>query len=141
LPRCLPPPGLEWASLRESVPSPTAVWGVVGLIGARAVGARCDVAAKSHERRRHRAEASPSRDGASKRRAITAGAPVLLRPREKDLVRLVSLAASNKEIARLLGLAVTSVETYLSRLYQRVGVRNRVELAVRSQQERWLEDA
>ena len=68
------------------------------------------------------------------------GIPIGLSAREKDLVRLVSAAASNKEIASVLGLTVASVETYLSRLYERVGVRGRLELALRAQHESWLDD-
>jgi two-component system competent response regulator ComA len=63
---------------------------------------------------------------------------VPLRPRERALIQLVLSACSNKEIASVLGLAESSVETYLSRLYERLGVRSRLELALRAEHERWL---
>jgi len=51
--------------------------------------------------------------------------------REKQLVELVKQAKSNKEIAFELSLTVGSVKEYLYRIYRKVGVRNRTELALR----------
>lgn len=96
----------------------------------------------AQDQQRSRNGARPRLVGASNNqgRQLPSAAPISLRPREQDLIRLVVHAASNKEIASVLGLTVSSVETYLSRLYERVGARNRVDLALRAQRERWLED-
>lgn len=53
-----------------------------------------------------------------------------LTPREQQLVDLVSQAKLNKEIAYELRLAEGTVRDYLSRLFRKVGVKNRTELAV-----------
>jgi DNA-binding NarL/FixJ family response regulator len=53
-----------------------------------------------------------------------------LTPREQQLVDLVSQAKLNKEIAHELRLAEGTVRDYLSRLFRKVGVKNRTELAV-----------
>lgn len=63
-----------------------------------------------------------------------AGLPVPRRPavaEENDvlLTRLVSEGLSNRRIAATLSASVTGVSTRLNRLYQRLGVRSRVELA------------
>ncbi|GKQ35361.1 AAA family ATPase [Streptomyces sp. A012304] len=63
-----------------------------------------------------------------------AGLPVPRRPavaEENDvlLTRLVSEGLSNRRIATVLSVSETSVSTRLNRLYQRLGVRSRVELA------------
>ena len=53
-----------------------------------------------------------------------------LSPREQQLVDMVSQAKINKEIAYELRLAEGTVRDYLSRLFRKVGVKNRTELAV-----------
>ena len=58
--------------------------------------------------------------------------------RERDVIGLVLQSRSGAEIARILGLRTNSVESYLSRLYARVGVRGRLELALRAEREGWL---
>lgn len=57
------------------------------------------------------------------------GAPHLM-PREVELAKLVAQSLSNKEIAARMGLTCGSVKEYLFRLYPRVGVTNRTELAL-----------
>jgi DNA-binding NarL/FixJ family response regulator len=53
-----------------------------------------------------------------------------LTPRETDILRLLGRGLGNKEIAHGLGVSVTTVRTHLSRIYEKVGPRNRVELAL-----------
>jgi DNA-binding NarL/FixJ family response regulator len=54
----------------------------------------------------------------------------LLTPRELDTVRLVGQGLSNKEIARRLGVSVTTVRTHLNKVYDKLGSESRVELAL-----------
>lgn len=53
-----------------------------------------------------------------------------LTPRESDIVRLVGQGLGNKEIARRLGVSVTTVRTHLSRVYDKMGTASRIELAI-----------
>lgn len=53
-----------------------------------------------------------------------------LTPREVEIVRLVGKGLGNKEIAEELGLSVTTVRSHLSKLYEKIGVVSRVELAL-----------
>lgn len=50
--------------------------------------------------------------------------------RERDVLGLVARGRDNGEIAGELGLAEQTVRNYVSRIYEKVGVRSRVELAV-----------
>jgi DNA-binding NarL/FixJ family response regulator len=59
-----------------------------------------------------------------------AGACEPLTPREVEIVRLVGLGLANKEIARRLGVSVTTVRTHLSKIYGKLGTPSRVELAL-----------
>jgi len=52
-----------------------------------------------------------------------------LRPRERDVARLVALRLSNAEIAERLSLSVRTVESHVYRATARLGVRSRTELA------------
>ena len=49
---------------------------------------------------------------------------------EQRLMDLVMRGATNREIAARLGLSEQTVKNRLSRVYRKVGVRNRVELAL-----------
>lgn len=51
-------------------------------------------------------------------------------PRETELLRLVVGGESNKEIARQMGLQEVTVKFYLTRLFRRLGVKNRSQAAV-----------
>jgi DNA-binding NarL/FixJ family response regulator len=53
-----------------------------------------------------------------------------LTPREIDIVRLVGAGLGNKEIASRLGVAVTTVRTHLSSVYDKLRPASRVELAL-----------
>jgi DNA-binding NarL/FixJ family response regulator len=67
------------------------------------------------------------------------GAVARLTARELDVVRLVVDGRSNDEIAASLGIGPKTVETHLSRLFERLGVSSRTELATRAIREGWLE--
>lgn len=49
--------------------------------------------------------------------------------REKEILKLVSEGMSNKEIAARLHLSVQTVKVFLTRIFHKLGVRNRVEAA------------
>jgi len=55
---------------------------------------------------------------------------VVLSPRESQLMSLVSKGLKNKEIATALMIEEGTVKVYLSRLFQKVGVKDRFELAL-----------
>lgn len=54
----------------------------------------------------------------------------VLTRRETDILRLVAEGLGNKQIARRLGVAVTTVRTHLSSVYEKLRVESRVELAL-----------
>jgi len=53
-----------------------------------------------------------------------------LTPRELDVVRGIANSESNKDIARHLGLSEQTVKNYLRRIFEKLNVANRVELAL-----------
>lgn len=57
-------------------------------------------------------------------------ADVLLTDHERRLVRILASGATNREIASRLGLREQTVKNRLSAIYERLGLRNRLELAV-----------
>ena len=65
------------------------------------------------------------------------GRPALT-ARELDIVRLVMASRSNDEIGGELGMAAKTVETHVSKLFERTGVTSRVELVLRAEREGWL---
>jgi DNA-binding NarL/FixJ family response regulator len=54
-------------------------------------------------------------------------------------VRLVVEGCTNDEIATALGITAKTVEGHLSRMFDRLGVQSRTELATRAVREGWLE--
>jgi DNA-binding NarL/FixJ family response regulator len=62
-----------------------------------------------------------------------------LTAREHDVVRLVTDGRSNDEIGATLGIGSKTVETHLSRIFERFGVSSRTELAARAVREGWLD--
>jgi DNA-binding NarL/FixJ family response regulator len=71
---------------------------------------------------------------------VRPGAGVSLSERERDVLRLVIDGSSNDEIGGRLGISSRTVESHLRRLFERVGVASRTELAARALREGWLED-
>jgi DNA-binding NarL/FixJ family response regulator len=62
--------------------------------------------------------------------AAPAAAEDTLTPRELDIIFLLGAGLGNKEIARRLGVAVTTVRTHLNSVYDKLGSASRVELAL-----------
>ena len=56
--------------------------------------------------------------------------PVKLTPREGELVGLLAQGLKNKEIAARLNISEGTVKVYLSRLFEKVGAKDRFELAL-----------
>ena len=56
----------------------------------------------------------------------------LLSPREAELVRLVRLGLRNRDIAERLGITEGTVKAYLHSAFDKTGVANRTELAIRA---------
>jgi DNA-binding NarL/FixJ family response regulator len=72
-------------------------------------------------------------------RPSAAGSRVRLSERELDVVRLVVDGRSNDEIATRLGIGAKTVESHLRRLFERLDIASRTELATRALREGWLE--
>jgi two-component system nitrate/nitrite response regulator NarL len=67
------------------------------------------------------------------------GEVVSLTPRERSVVTLLVDGRSNDEIATALEITTRTVEAHLARLFERVGVASRTELATRALREGWLD--
>jgi DNA-binding NarL/FixJ family response regulator len=63
-----------------------------------------------------------------------------LTPREEQVLRLLALGHSNKEIANLLAISVKTVETHRSSGMIRLGIANRAALVRFALQEGWLRE-
>lgn len=61
-------------------------------------------------------------------KASRSGTAVPLSPRELEVLRLVALGHTNQEIATRLGVGVRTVETYKSRICEKLGVYTRSEM-------------
>ena len=66
---------------------------------------------------------------------------VELSERETEVVRLIALGYSNKEIASQLGLSVKTIETYKTRSMEKLCMRNRVDIIKYAVRRGWLYDA
>jgi DNA-binding NarL/FixJ family response regulator len=82
------------------------------------------------------------------RRAASGGLAFGVRPiglapiftaREREVVALVVEGRSNDEIGAALGITSKTVEAHLRRLFDRLGLQSRTELATRALREGWLE--
>jgi len=62
-----------------------------------------------------------------------------LSDRESEVLRLIALGYSNKEIAARLKLSVKTVETYKTRSMEKLGVRSRVEIVRYAARRGWLD--
>jgi two-component system nitrate/nitrite response regulator NarL len=56
--------------------------------------------------------------------------PVRFSTREREIVTFITAGCSNQQIADCLGLRAQTVKNHLCRMYRKVGVSNRVHLAV-----------
>jgi DNA-binding NarL/FixJ family response regulator len=79
---------------------------------------------------------STSRQGTGPR---SGGMPDLT-DREGDVLKLVALGYTNKEIARQLDVGVKSVETYKSRGVEKLGLKTRAEIVRYASAQGWLSD-
>jgi DNA-binding NarL/FixJ family response regulator len=66
-------------------------------------------------------------------------AEVSLTPRERSVVTHLLDGRTNDEIAAALGITTRTVEAHLARLFERLGIGSRTELATRALREGWLE--
>ena len=71
---------------------------------------------------------------------VRPGNGIALSGREREVVRLVVDGASNDEIGARLGISSRTVESHLRRLFERLDVASRTELAARALREGWLEE-
>jgi DNA-binding NarL/FixJ family response regulator len=71
---------------------------------------------------------------------VRPGGGVALTAREREVVQLVVDGASNDEIGGRLGISSRTVESHLRRLFERLDVASRTELAARALREGWLEE-
>jgi two-component system nitrate/nitrite response regulator NarL len=55
-----------------------------------------------------------------------------LTSRQNQIVAMLKIGSSNKEIAHILGLSEGTIKVHLHRIYQRMGVSNRTQLAAQS---------
>jgi len=60
------------------------------------------------------------------------GERVALAPRERQLIRYVRRGLRNREIAAELGVTEGTVKVYLHAVFEKLGVKNRTELAIRA---------
>ncbi len=63
-----------------------------------------------------------------------------LSDREKEVLRLIALGYSNKEIAVQLDLSAKTIETYKARLIEKLGLSSRSELVRYALNQGWLQD-
>jgi two-component system, NarL family, response regulator DevR len=71
-------------------------------------------------------------------RALQIPAPDLS-DRDRGIIRGLQAGKSNDEIAADMGLSSKTVEVSMSRMFERLGVLSRAELAIRADREGWLE--
>jgi two-component system nitrate/nitrite response regulator NarP len=58
--------------------------------------------------------------------------PVSLAPRERELIQCIRTGLRNRDIASRLGVTEGTVKVYLHRIFEKLGVKNRTELAIRA---------
>jgi DNA-binding CsgD family transcriptional regulator len=67
------------------------------------------------------------------------GRSLPLSPRQRQIVRLLSLGNSDKDIAKNLSLSVPTVNFHLKQLYRRLGVRKRAVAVIEAHHRGWLD--
>jgi len=67
-------------------------------------------------------------------------APPQLTSREKQVIELILLARSNREIARNLGIGIPTVTAHVGRLMAKTGADNRINLASFMRKRNWSDD-
>ena len=72
------------------------------------------------------------------RLAAIAGASTELSERGSEVMRLIALGYSNKEIAAQLKVSVKSVETYKTRSMEKLGIRSRAEIVQYAVRRGWI---
>lgn len=78
--------------------------------------------------------------GGRQRTGLRNGSMPALTDRECDVLKLVALGYTNKEIARRLDIGIKSVETYKSRGVEKLGLKTRAELVRYASAQGWLSD-
>jgi len=66
--------------------------------------------------------------------------PVQLTPRERDVLRYLTLGASDKDIAQQLYLSVRTAQSHLVHLYHKLGVHSRTEAALAAIHAGWFDE-
>ncbi|HEC34822.1 MAG TPA: response regulator transcription factor [Chloroflexi bacterium] len=64
------------------------------------------------------------------RPVVSPASPAVLSPREREVVALIAEGLSNAEIAAELGIAVNTVRNHVRSILEKLGLRNRVQVAV-----------
>jgi DNA-binding CsgD family transcriptional regulator len=64
-----------------------------------------------------------------------------LTEREAEVLKLIALGFTNKEIAHQLGVGIKSVETYKARGTEKLGLKTRAALVRYAARQGWLADA
>jgi DNA-binding NarL/FixJ family response regulator len=64
------------------------------------------------------------------RRRVDAPMSALLTPREWEVATTVARGATNREASQALFLSTKTIEMHLSRVYRKLGIRSRCQLAV-----------
>jgi DNA-binding CsgD family transcriptional regulator/type II secretory pathway predicted ATPase ExeA len=121
----------------SALESVAASWAEVGALGwaiEAAVAAAAAHAARGDDAAAERAASRAARLAAERGRPLDASAQAArtlaaLRPREREVARLVARRLTNAEIAQRLSLSVRTVESHVYRATARLGVRSRAELA------------
>ena len=81
-------------------------------------------------------DAAPKGAGRPRNKSGASG----LTEREAEVLKLVALGFTNKEIARQLDIGIKSIETYRARGSEKLGLRTRAELVRYASAEGWLAD-
>jgi len=79
-----------------------------------------------------------ARAGENPSAGVPEAVPTELSAREREVVRLIALGHSNKEIAAQLEISVKTVETYKTRSMEKLGARSRVAIVRYAAERGWL---